>query len=70
MKLSNNEEIIGKLSKIAPDGQHVKLVLSIDREIEVPAEAFSHDELKKNLDQIIGIFYFEGEFFLRKIKSR
>jgi len=70
LRLLSNSEIIGKLSKITSDGQRVKLILSINKEIEVPAEAFSHDELKKNLDQRIGIFNFNGEFFLRKIKSR
>jgi len=34
---------------------------------EIPAEAFSHDDLKKNLDRIIGIINIAGQFFLREI---
>lgn len=67
LKLLPNNEIIGRLSKISSDGQFVKLTLSINTKIEVPAEAFSHDELKKNLDQHIGIINIDGQFFLREI---
>ena len=70
MRVLPNYEIIGRLSKITSDGQFLKLNFSIDGEIELSSDTFSHDESKKNLDQRIGIFNFNGEFFLRKIKSR
>ncbi|UCH72480.1 MAG: hypothetical protein JSW62_02730 [Thermoplasmatales archaeon] len=67
MKLLPNNEIIGRLTKITSEGQQIKLVFSIDKEIEVPVETFSHDQLKKYLGHRIGIFNFEGQIFLRKI---
>jgi hypothetical protein len=67
MKLLPNNEIIGRLSKIDSDGQCLNLVVSINREIEIPVDAFSHDELKKYLDRMIGILNFEGKLFLREL---
>ena len=71
MKLSNNEEIIGKLAKVRllENGQ-IKLSLSIQKDIEFSANAFAYKKLKSLIGQKIGICNFDGKYFLRQIKSR
>jgi hypothetical protein len=67
LNLLPNNEIIGKLLKITLKGLNVKLILTINNEIEVPTSAFSIKKLQSIVGKKIGIFYFEGKYFLREI---
>ncbi len=71
MKLSNNEEIIGKLTnvEVSENGQ-IKLRFSIQKEIELSTNAFSIPKLQSLVGKNIGILNIDSQFFLRKIKSR
>ena len=70
MKLALNHEIIGYLSKIVSEGQHVRMVFSIIREVEVPAEAVSCDELHSYIGKKIGIFNCNGCYKYRVITDK
>jgi len=69
LKLLPCHEIIGYLSKIALNGQHVKLVFTITREVEMPAEAFSYDELKSYIGKRISIFHLNDQFFIKEVQE-
>lgn len=68
MKLSNNEEIMGKLAKVdvLENGQ-IKLSFSIQKEIELSANAFSIPKLQSLIDRKIGIINISGQIFVREI---
>ncbi len=69
MFLGNNCEVVGFLSEIKFEDDHVKLVFTIAREIKLPSDAFSYDQLKAVLGKRVGIFNHSGRFFLRQKKS-
>ena len=69
VNLLPNSEIVGRLSKIDFDGLCVKLIFSIDKEVEIPTDAFSNDELHSYVGKRVGICYLDGEFFIRIIKG-
>ena len=71
MKLSNNEEIIGKLTKVESlENNQIKLSLSTQKEIELSANAFSTPKLQSLIDRKIGIINIGGQIFIRKILIR
>ena len=69
LKLLPYHEIIGYLSKIASEGQQVKLFFTFLKEVEVPSEAFSHDELQSFVGKKISIIHLDGEFYIKEIKK-
>ena len=69
MKLKQNCEIIGILSKFEIEGSHLKLLFSMMKEIEVPIEEFTMEQLEKFLGKRIGILNISGSYKVRQIKS-
>ncbi len=68
MKLEPQHEIVGTLSDIKLEGAYTKLVLTVAREIELPNNAFSYEQIKAVLGKRVGILNIDGQFFVREIK--
>ena len=68
-ELKKNNEIVGVLSKIKEEETKTKLVFSILKEVEIPADALSSDELREMQGRRIGVLNIEGKYHVRKIKS-
>jgi len=67
MKLKPNCEVVGNLSGIKFEENHVKLVFTIAREVELPQHAFADAQLKAILGKRVGILNLDGQFFVREI---
>jgi hypothetical protein len=67
MMMKSNHEIVATLKKIEVKDDCFKLLFAMDREIEVPKSAFSHDELEKFIDEKIGIIRIGDTYRLRRI---
>ena len=69
MRLTENNEFIGYLSKIKFKDGYVKLLFTFTREIELPSNAFSYEQFKAALGKCVGVLSLNGQFFLREIKE-
>lgn len=69
MILKQNHEIVGTLSKVKFEENQIKLIFSILKEIELPEEAFSYEQLQDFLGKRIGIFNINGTYKIRHIKK-
>jgi len=58
---------VGELSKISTETQHIRLIFTILKEIEVPLDVISVDELQKHIGKRVGILHIDGDFFIREI---
>lgn len=65
--LESYHEVVATLKKIEIKDDCLKLLFTMDREIEVPKSAFSHDELLKFIDEKIGIIRIGDTYRLRRI---
>jgi len=68
MILEPYHEFVGDLIEVRVEDGEIKFLFSINREIEVPQNAFSEVELKNLVGKRIGIFNYGDGFKLRKIK--
>ena len=70
MKLSKDQEIKGKLSKVEflENGQ-IKLRFLIQKEINLSTDASTIPKLQSFVGKNIGILKMDGEFFIRIIKG-
>ena len=69
MNLKPYSEIVGTLSTIQTKHDCTKLIFTIQKEIELPTEAFSAKNLQNLVGKRIGIFNGGGIYRLRKIKA-
>ena len=69
MKLEANNEIVGILSKVKVEENQIKLIFTILKEIELPEEAFSYEQIRSFLGKRIGIFNINGTYKIRHIKK-
>lgn len=70
MKLSYDEEIIGKLTKveILENGQ-IKLRFLLQKELYLTSNAYSTPKLQSLVGKLIGVLNLDGKFFVREIKK-
>lgn len=69
MKLCNNNEIVGTLTKIEEKNNIYSLEFSIKKNIEIPNTFFSNEELNKLLGNKVGIINIDGEYKIRQIRE-
>jgi len=68
--LAPYSEIVGNLSKIENKGDTLALIFSIDKKIEIPQSAFSVSELKKYINDRVGVINVDGEIYrIRRISN-
>lgn len=67
MRLQNNNEIVGVLSKIKDKDSCIELVFMIQKKIEIPQDTLSWEKLQSVVGKRIGIFNCGGYYKLRKI---
>ena len=67
MRLLPKHEFVGFLSEIRAETQQIQLIFSILKEIEIPLDTISFDELHKLVGKRVGIVNVEDQFFIRKI---
>jgi len=65
--LEKNHEVLGVVRDVIVGEDEIKIIFAMDREIEVPKSAFSHDELQKFIDEKIGIIRIGDTYRLRRI---
>jgi hypothetical protein len=70
MKLSKNSEIIGKLDSFQIDDNETKLIFTIKREISIPLDQISSQDLKLLKGKRIGIINLDGLYRVREIGDR
>ena len=68
--LKPNSEIIGNLLEVNKRNDTLEIVFYNIKEIQIPKDAISYDKLESLIDQRIGIGNFNGEYKMRKIRSR
>jgi len=64
------QEIVGTLTEIEVKDGCIMLVFAIEREIEIPTAAISHDRLDQIKGQRIGLFNNSEKYFIRKINEK
>lgn len=69
MKLKQNCEIVGTLSKVEKEGNQLKLLISMIKEIEVPKEELTTEQLEKFLGKRVGIINISGSYKIRLIST-
>ena len=69
MKLEANHEIVGILLKVKVEEDQIKLKFSIMKDIELPKEAFSYQQLHDLMDKHIGILNLNGTYLIRQVKN-
>jgi len=69
IKLEVNDEIIGVLSEVKVEEDQIKLKFSIMKDIELPKEAFSYQQLHDLEDKHIGILNLNGTYKIRQVKK-
>jgi len=63
-------EIVGQLMDIQKENNHIRLVFSINKEIDIPAQVFIEKELELLIGKRIGLFNNNGNYKIRKIKRK
>ena len=69
IKLEVNDEIVGILSKVKVEENQIKLKFSIMKDIVLPKEAFSYQQLHDLVDKRIGILNLNGTYKIRQVKK-
>jgi hypothetical protein len=69
MKLKQNCEVIGTLSHVEKEGNQLKLLISMIKEIEVPKAEFTPEHLEKFLGKRVGILNVSGSYKIRQIST-
>ncbi len=70
MQIKPNQEIIGTLHAIAQNDTSITITFIYTSEIETPNSKATYKKLHSLVSKNIGIINIDGQFFLRKIKSR
>ena len=70
MILKPFQEIVGTLTEIEVKDGCIMLVFAIEREIEIPTAAISHDRLDQIKGQRIGLLNNSEKYFIRKINEK
>jgi len=65
MELTNNMEIIGKLTSVETDRGKHKLIFTMKKTIEIPLNAISVKKLQELQGQKISFLNVDGEFRVR-----
>jgi len=70
VKLRPYTEIVGTLSEIQQKSNHVELIFTIQKNIEIPRGVISEAVLEASVGSRIGIFCSDvGDYVIRKIKG-
>ncbi len=69
IKLEANHEIVGILSKVKVEEDQIKLKFSIMKDIDLPKEAFSYQQLQGLVDKRVGILNLNGAYKIRQVKN-
>jgi hypothetical protein len=69
MKLSNNNEIVGTLTKIEQKNNNYFLEFNIKKNIEIPSSFFSKEKLNQLLGKKAGIININGEYKIREVRK-
>ena len=70
MRLKPLWEIAGTLTAVNGDGEGIKLVFGIEKQIQIPLGAIPLERLKGFQDKHIGIFNNGGNYLIREIKVK
>ena len=70
MKLENFHEIVGTLSKVESNGQHMKVEFMIRKVYEIPLDAISIEKLESAIGNRVGIFNCDGNYRIRKANRK
>lgn len=70
MKLRANHEIIGTLTDVVYENDCAKLTFSVEKEIELSAEAIRGEVLKNSIGKRTCIFNCDGIYKIRIIRER
>ncbi len=70
MKLQPYNEIVGTLSEIQQKSNHIELIFTIQKNIEIPLGVISEVELETSVGKRVGVFCSDaGNYAIRKIKG-
>jgi len=67
MLLKTNQEIVGFLHAVSEEDSCCKLQISCNHELELPTSAIPKKKLASLVGKRVGIFCYDGQFFLREI---
>jgi len=70
VRLEPDREIVGILHAVEEEDNNCNLQFSCTVEIELPSTAIPHEQLSSLVGERIGLLNMDGDFYIRKIKSR
>ena len=59
------QEVTGILSRVLKIKNHIRLVFTVQLEIDIPKDAITEDQLQNLLDRNIGIINIDGDYKIR-----
>jgi len=70
MKLAQNNEIVGTISEVRDEDDCIKMMFSLQKELEIPKNAISPEELKDLISKRVGIINCDGRYMSRIIAEK
>ena len=70
MQLKPGHEIVGNVAAVKREGNQVKVVFTVPREVELPQGALAEKDLQSIVGERVGISNNGDGYKLRKIKTR
>jgi hypothetical protein len=69
LKLKKYYEIIGTLKSLSVENDHIKIIISINHEIDLPKSKISYHKIKEIIGKRIGIFNNGVNYKIRQISE-
>jgi len=70
MRLEENHEVVGVLSKVKSNEQHIKLDFTIHKTYEIPIDAISEKALQDMVGARVGVFNCNGDYRVRRANKK